>query len=69
MQQLIRGIACLLCSFEHEQYPSNNVNPQCLIIEHPNDSIVFLGSFGRSMQYPSTCQTICYGTQCNYGIP
>jgi hypothetical protein len=25
--------------------------------------------FGRATQYPSTCQKICYGAQCIYGIP
>jgi hypothetical protein len=31
-----------MCSFEHEQYLSNNVDPWCLIIEYPNDNIGFL---------------------------
>jgi hypothetical protein len=50
--QVIRGIVGVLCSFEHEQYPSNNVDPWCLIIEYPKDNIVFFGGFGRAMQYP-----------------
>jgi hypothetical protein len=29
-----KGIADVLNSFGHEQYPSNNVNPWCLIIEY-----------------------------------
>jgi hypothetical protein len=53
--QFIRGIVGVLCNFEHEQYPSNNVDPWCLNIEYPNDNIIFLGSFGKFMQYPSTC--------------
>jgi hypothetical protein len=42
-----------LCSFEHEQCPSNSVDPWCLIIEYPNDDIGFLGGFGKVTQYPS----------------
>jgi hypothetical protein len=38
----IRGITGVLCSFEHEQYPFNSVNPCCLIIEYLNDGIGFL---------------------------
>jgi len=45
--QFIRGIVGVLCNFEHEQYPSNSVDPWCLNIEYPNDNIIFLGSFGR----------------------
>jgi hypothetical protein len=52
LEQLIRGIAGVLFSFEHEQYPSSSVNPWCLITKYPNDGIVFLGGFGRGMQYP-----------------
>jgi hypothetical protein len=32
----------VLCSFEHEQYPSNSVDPWCLIFEYLNDNIGFL---------------------------
>jgi hypothetical protein len=32
-----KGNASVLCSFEHEQYSSNSVDPWCLIIEYPND--------------------------------
>ncbi len=53
--QLIRGIVGVLCNFEHEQYPSNSVDPWCLIIEYLNDIIVFLGGFSMGTQYPSTC--------------
>jgi hypothetical protein len=53
--QLIMGIVGVLCNFEHEQYPSNSVDPWCLIIEYLNDSIVFLGGFSKGTQYPSTC--------------
>jgi hypothetical protein len=65
----MKGIVGVLCNFEHEQYPSNNVNPLCLITEYPNGGIGFLGGFGRATQYPSTCQKICYGAQCIFGIP
>jgi hypothetical protein len=67
--QRMRGIIGVLCSFDDEQYPSNNINPWCLIIEYPNEGIHFLVGFGRVMRYPSTCQKICYGTQCIFGIP
>ncbi len=40
----IRGIGGVLCSFEHEHYPSNSVDLWCLIIEYPNDNIGFLVS-------------------------
>jgi len=30
---LARGIANVLSNFDHEQYPSNSVNPWCLTIE------------------------------------
>ncbi len=66
--QVIKAIVGVLCSFEHEQYPSCSVHPWHLIIKYPNDNIVFLGGFGRAMQYPSTCQMICYGAQCIFGI-
>jgi len=69
MGYLIRGITSVLCSFEHEQYPSNNVNPWCLFIEYPNDNIGFLGDFGRATQYPSMCQKIRYGTKSIFWIP
>ncbi len=64
----MKGIASVSCSFEHEQYPFNNVDPWCLIIEYPNDSIGFLGGFGRAMQYTSMCKKICYGAQCIFGL-
>ncbi len=31
-----------MCSLEHEKYPSNSVDPWCLIIEYVNDGIGFL---------------------------
>ncbi len=43
----------VLCSFEDEQYPSNSVNPWCLIIEYPNEGISVLIGFGRAMHTPS----------------
>jgi hypothetical protein len=48
----MRGIACVLCSFEDDQYPSNSVDPWCLIIEYLNECINFLRGFGMIMQYP-----------------
>jgi hypothetical protein len=50
--QLIMGIVGVLCNFEHEQYPSNSVDPWCLIIEYLNDSIVFLGGLVRVHNTP-----------------
>jgi hypothetical protein len=65
----MRGIASVLCSLKDEQYTSNNVNPWCLITEYPhNEGISFLISFGKAMQYLSTCQKICYEAQWIYGI-
>jgi hypothetical protein len=43
------GIAGVLCNFEHEGSLSSNVDPWCLIIEYPNDNIIFLGGFGKVM--------------------
>jgi hypothetical protein len=47
--QLIRGIVGVLCHFEHEQYPSNSVDPWCLIIKYLNEGIGFFVGFGRVM--------------------
>jgi hypothetical protein len=69
MGYLTRGITCVLNSFVHEQYPSNNVDPWCLNIVYHNEGIGFLVSFCRVMQYPSMFQKMCYGAQCIYGIP
>jgi hypothetical protein len=49
-------------------YPSNNVDPWCLITKYLDDTIRFLGGFAKATQYPSTCQKIYYGTQCIFGI-
>jgi hypothetical protein len=66
----VRDIARVLSSFKHEQYPyKNDVDLWCLITEYPNERIGFLVGFGRATQYPSTCQNICYGAQCIFGIP
>ncbi len=60
---LVWGIAGVLNSFGHEQYPSKiNVHPWGLIIS-------FLVGFGRATQYPVMCQKTCYGAQCISGIP
>jgi hypothetical protein len=69
MGQPMRDIAGVLCSFEDEHYPSNNIDPWCLITKYPNEGIHFLIGFGRVTQYPSMCQKICYGTQCISSIP
>jgi hypothetical protein len=45
----MKGIAIVLCSFEHDQYPSNNVDPWCLIIEYFNVGIGFIVGFGMIM--------------------
>ncbi len=66
---LARGIIGVLNSFVHEQYPSNKVDPWCLITKYPNEDIGFLVGFGRAMQYPSMFQKICCGTQCISRIP
>ncbi len=42
-----------MCRFENEQYPSNNVDPWCLITKHPNEGIGFLVGFGRASHTPS----------------
>jgi hypothetical protein len=57
----IRGIVGVLCSFEDEQYPSNSVNPWCLITKYLNEGIGFLVGFGMIMQYPRKFQKIFYG--------
>jgi hypothetical protein len=64
-----RGIIGVLNSFVHEQYPSNKIDPWCLIIEYPNEDIGFLVGFGRATQYPSMFQKICCGAQCISRIP
>jgi hypothetical protein len=64
----MRGIVSVLCSFEDEHYPSNRIDPWCLITKYPNEGIGFLVGFGRVMQYPIMCQNISYGAQCIYGI-
>jgi len=33
-----KGNVGLLCSFEHEKYSSNSVDPWCLIIEYLNNN-------------------------------
>jgi hypothetical protein len=63
------GIVGILSSFGHEQYPSNNVNPWCLITKYLIEGIGFFVGFGEVTQYPSVFQKIYYGAQCIYGIP
>ncbi len=64
-----RGITSVLSSFGHEQYPSkSDVNPWCLITKYLNKGIGFLVGFDRAAKYPSMCQKICYGAQCNSRI-
>jgi len=70
LKYLVRGIACVLNSFRHEQYLyKSDIYLWCLSIEYLNEGIGFLVGFGRAMQYPSMCQKICYGAQCTFGIP
>jgi hypothetical protein len=57
-----QGITLLIGFGRAMQYPSNSVNPWCLIIEYINEGIGFLVSFNRATQYSSTCQKINYGT-------
>ncbi len=64
----MRDITSVLCSFEDEHYPSNSIDPWCLITKYPNEGICFLLDFDGATQYPSTCQKICYGAQCISGI-
>jgi hypothetical protein len=66
--QPMRGIVGVLCSFEIEHYPSNSIDPWCLIAKYLNEGICFLISFGKATQYPCMCQKICYGAQCISGI-
>jgi hypothetical protein len=49
MGQPMKGIISVLCSFEDEHYPSNSIDPWCLIIIYPNEGICFLIGFGRAM--------------------
>ncbi len=42
-----KGIAGVLSSFGHEQYPSNNINAWCLITKYPIEGIAFFVGFGR----------------------
>jgi hypothetical protein len=58
----MKGIARVLCSFEHEQDPSNNVDPWCLITKYSNEGISYLVGFGMTIQYPCKFQKLCYGT-------
>ncbi len=48
----MKNIAIILCSFKHEQYPSNSVDLWCLIIEYPNASIGFIVGFGYDYVLP-----------------
>jgi hypothetical protein len=48
-----KGIACLVDSFGHEQYPSNSLdqnNSTHDVIMYPNEGIAFLLSFIKAMQ-------------------
>ncbi len=45
----MKGLASVLNFFGHEQYPSNNINPWCLITKYPNEGIDFLIGFGKVM--------------------
>jgi hypothetical protein len=58
MGYFTHGIACVLSSFGHEQYPSNNIDPPCLITKYLNEGIGFLVGFVKATHYPSTFQKI-----------
>jgi hypothetical protein len=49
MGQPMRGIAVVLCSFENERYPSDSIDPWCLITKYLNVGISFLIGFGKVM--------------------
>jgi hypothetical protein len=49
--QPIRGIAGVLCSFEDEHYPSNNIDPWCLITIYLNEGIRFLVGFALNILF------------------
>ncbi len=49
MGQPMKGIVGVLCNFEDEQYPSNNIDPWCLIIEYLSEGIGFLVGFGKDI--------------------
>jgi hypothetical protein len=42
-----KGIVGVLNSFGHEHYPSNSINPWCLITKYPIEGIGFFVGFGR----------------------
>jgi hypothetical protein len=65
----MKGIASVLCNSKHEKYPSNSVNPLCLITEYLNEGIGFLAGFGMTMYYPYKFQNIFNGTQCISNVP
>jgi hypothetical protein len=69
LRYLTRGIVNVLNSFGHDQYPSNNVNPWCLITKYPIEGIGFHVGFDRVTRYPSTFQNIYYGAQCISRMP
>ncbi len=64
----MKGITGVLKKFGHEQHPSNNINPWCLIIKYPNDGIGFLVGFGFYV-ISFHISKICYGAQCISKIP
>jgi len=52
LRYIARGIASVLNSFGHEQYPSkSDINPWCLVTKYPNAGIGFLVGFDRAIQY------------------
>jgi hypothetical protein len=67
MGQPMRGIVGVLCSFEDEQY-SSIIYTHGVCTKYLSEGIGFLVCFGRVMYYPITCQNICYGAQCIFGI-
>jgi hypothetical protein len=59
----MKGIVSILCSFEDEHYPSNSIDPWCLITKYPNEGICLFVDFGWGYTIPLHMSK-CYGTQC-----
>jgi hypothetical protein len=55
-----KGIAGVLSSFEHEQYPFDTLDQNNSAHGVYSVAEILLG-FGRAMHYPFMCQKICYG--------
>jgi hypothetical protein len=69
MGYLTHGIACVLSSFGHEQYPSNSIDSLCLITKYLNEGIGFPVGFAKAMYYLSTFQKIFMERNVFLGYP